>query len=55
MDRCLSIGGSDFPFVIVNVNWWWFRFFAGDDVVYVHGFQNEGHSLFPWLVVKIGE
>jgi len=55
MDHCLGFGGSDFPFVVVDVNLRWFRFFAGDDVVRVHSFQNEGQSFFPCLVVKIGE
>jgi len=55
MDHCLGFGGSDFPFMVVNVNWRWFRFFTGDDVICIHSLQNKGHSLFPCFVVKIGD
>jgi len=55
MDCCLGFGSSNFPVVVIDVNLRWFRFFAGDDVVCVHSFQNESHCFFPCFVVKIGE
>jgi hypothetical protein len=54
MDCCLSFGGSDHPFMIVNFNWGWFRFFAVDNVVCVHRLEYKGYSLFRCFDVQLG-
>jgi len=55
MDLCFGFCSLEFPIVVVDVNLRLFMLLAGDDVVCIHRFQNNGHSFFPYFIVKIGE